>query len=433
MQDFIYLDGKSGWVRSGRSQNNTIYLSLIQGATAAKITYLPAFFSDANSAFYDGPQIKNWKGMRAFAFYGFPIDAQVPTTPPTTPPPLPEPPTTVVKPVVPVAPTLPAPTPPKADLSLLMDVNDRFPTVGDTLTYAVVVKNDGSDNASNIEIKSVLPAGVLLFVNSSDFVNQGGTLRATVANLAKGDMKILKYRVKILQTGKIWNKAEVSKSDLPDPDSSPDNGTENGEDDCTKVDITSRELTLPPPPPVEPLTPTVPPPAPPTTVPIDTTTPTPPKVIPPAVPEPPKEVADLSLSMSADRTQVSVGQIVTIVIVLRNDGPNAAQNVGFRNTLPPGLAFVSSSLLSYQNGVLSATLSGLPSGAEFMVSFMAKATEAGALINRAEITKSNQTDPDSKPDNGPDNGEDDTKSLVVNVLPLNCKPVCLPFEVKRIR
>jgi uncharacterized repeat protein (TIGR01451 family) len=426
MRDFIYLDGQRGWIQSGRSQQNIIYLKLIQGSNATKITYLPAYFADQYRDFYDGTHIKNWKGMRAFAFYDFQIDAQAPTPPPTPAPPL-----VVAPPPLPVpTPTPPAVVaPPKADLSLLMDVNDRFPMVGDTLTYALVVKNEGPINATNIEVGNTLPAGELLFVNSLDFVNQGGRLKATIPSLAKDGIRILRFRAKVLQTGKIWNRAELTKADQADPDSSPNNGIENGEDDCTKVDITSRALTLPPPPPIAEL-----PPSPPITPrpPVDTAG----VVLPPKqIVEPvlPKELADLSISMGVDNPKPTIGQELTFIVILKNEGPNAAQNVGFRIVLPEGLNFVSSSLLSHEAGVLSATLSSLASGASFMLSYVVRTSATGLLVSSAEITKVNQHDPDSTPDNGFDNGEDDTQRVEVSIAPLNCKSLCLPYLVQRTK
>lgn len=80
-KDFFYLDGQSGLVTDGSAKGNRVTLSLKQPATAKKLRYLPAFFSDAVSPFYDGPTLRNTRGMRAFSFDGVPIaDAIVPVT-----------------------------------------------------------------------------------------------------------------------------------------------------------------------------------------------------------------------------------------------------------------------------------------------------------------------------------------------------------------
>ncbi|GAB3783541.1 hypothetical protein GCM10028818_41750 [Spirosoma horti] len=80
-KDFFYLDGQSGLVTDGVAKGNRVTLSLKQPATAKKLRYLPAFFSDAASPFYDGPTLRNTRGMRAFSFDGVPIaDAIAPVT-----------------------------------------------------------------------------------------------------------------------------------------------------------------------------------------------------------------------------------------------------------------------------------------------------------------------------------------------------------------
>ncbi|QMW05983.1 sialate O-acetylesterase [Spirosoma foliorum] len=72
-KDYFYLDGKSGLVAGGSATGNRVILALNQPATAKTLRYLPAYFSDNFSAFYDGPVLKNSRGMRAFSFDGVPI------------------------------------------------------------------------------------------------------------------------------------------------------------------------------------------------------------------------------------------------------------------------------------------------------------------------------------------------------------------------
>ncbi|GAB4045206.1 sialate O-acetylesterase [Spirosoma litoris] len=72
-KDYFYLDGKSGLVASGSATGNRVILALNQPATAKTLRYLPAYFSDNFSAFYDGPVLKNSRGMRAFSFDGVSI------------------------------------------------------------------------------------------------------------------------------------------------------------------------------------------------------------------------------------------------------------------------------------------------------------------------------------------------------------------------
>lgn len=73
LKEFFYLDEKAGSVISGSANGNRIVLSLKQPSSAKRLRYLPAYFSDAKSAFYDGPTLRNVRGMRAFSFDGVPI------------------------------------------------------------------------------------------------------------------------------------------------------------------------------------------------------------------------------------------------------------------------------------------------------------------------------------------------------------------------
>ncbi|QIP13018.1 T9SS type A sorting domain-containing protein [Spirosoma aureum] len=73
MKDLFYLDGKAGLLSGGSVNGNRVTLSLKQPASAKFLRYLPAYFSDVLSPFYNGPTLKNTRGMRAFSFDGVPI------------------------------------------------------------------------------------------------------------------------------------------------------------------------------------------------------------------------------------------------------------------------------------------------------------------------------------------------------------------------
>lgn len=68
LKDFFYLDGQAGGVSGGSTNGNRVILNLKQPASAKTLRYLPAYFSDAYSSFYDGPTLRNTRGMRAFSF-----------------------------------------------------------------------------------------------------------------------------------------------------------------------------------------------------------------------------------------------------------------------------------------------------------------------------------------------------------------------------
>ncbi len=128
-----------------------------------------------------------------------------------------------------------------ADLSLTKTVSNKVPVLGSEVEYTITVTNAGPNTATNVTVKDVLPAG-LEFVSSSTLTNTSGVLTATAASILKDASVSYKFKAKVLQAGSIINKAEVSKSDQRDPDSTPDNGTTTDEDDDDNVEIQVNEV-----------------------------------------------------------------------------------------------------------------------------------------------------------------------------------------------
>ncbi|WP_234733725.1 sialate O-acetylesterase [Tellurirhabdus bombi] len=86
LRTFLYFDydvsrQQDRLVDSGRADGNRIVLKLNQKIKAQTITYLPDFFGSSVTPYYNGPVLKNSRGMRALTFYKYPIAA-------ATPPPL---------------------------------------------------------------------------------------------------------------------------------------------------------------------------------------------------------------------------------------------------------------------------------------------------------------------------------------------------------
>ena len=79
LKNYFYLDGQSGSVTGGSATANRVILSLKQPVLAKTLRYLPPYFSDAQSEFYDGPTLRNTRGMRAFSFDNVLIADAIPT------------------------------------------------------------------------------------------------------------------------------------------------------------------------------------------------------------------------------------------------------------------------------------------------------------------------------------------------------------------
>jgi len=119
--------------------------------------------------------------------------------------------------------------------------------------------------------------------------------------------------------------------------------------------------------------------------------------------------ADLELSVTASKTDVHLGDEVTLTVKLTNNGPDAATGVKVSSLIPAELADAedtSSGNTPYDRATGVWTVSSLPgsgSGSSATLTIVGKINVADVtFFSTAEITEwtANQTDPDSTPGNG---------------------------------
>jgi hypothetical protein len=79
LKDMFYVDKQAGWVTGGQAKRNRVVLSLKEATSAKTIRYMPPYFADSQSGFYDGPTLRNSRGMRAFIFDSISIANAIPT------------------------------------------------------------------------------------------------------------------------------------------------------------------------------------------------------------------------------------------------------------------------------------------------------------------------------------------------------------------
>ncbi len=131
---------------------------------------------------------------------------------------------------------------PLADLSLEKFVSDISPKVGDLITYTVRVSNEGPNTATNVQVKDYLPDSVTYISSSGgnniSFDEASKTVTASFNSIAINGSAQFVIKATVNGTGTITNKAQVTASDLKDPDSLVDNGVDVGEDDDAEVSIT---------------------------------------------------------------------------------------------------------------------------------------------------------------------------------------------------
>ncbi len=266
----------------------------------------------------------------------------------------------------------------QADLELTKTVNPSDVNVGDTVTFTISLFNNdanGQSDATGVSVRDVLPNGysVVLGSVSNDGVYNPGNLTITWENLMVTNAATLNltFDATINESGSYENVAEIIASDTFDPDSIVANGVGSEDDqDTASISIQS---------------------------------------------------ADLSLAKTVNPAQASVGETVTFTMTVTNDGTADATGVTISDLVPLGYSIVTINDAGSQSGN-ALTWAGLSVGASssssvsFTATVNAPTATTGEYINTAEITASDQQDPDSTPDNDDgDQSEDDEDSAAITL------------------
>ncbi|WP_417357249.1 PKD domain-containing protein, partial [Flavobacterium sp.] len=269
-------------------------------------------------------------------------------------------------------------TTPSADLSLTKSVvaGNTTPLVGTQISFELIITNDGPDNATGVQVTDLLPSGYD-FVNfsSSAGLYDENTGLWNVGTVDSGTSESLIIDVIVLYTGNYENITEVTASDLPDPDSTPNNDDGNqSEDDEDNAIVTPVPLT-----------------------------------------------ADLSLTKTVTNAIPLVGSQITFEIVVTNSGPQDATGVEVTDLLPDGYTYnvftASSGTYSGITGVWN--IGTLASGDSETLIIAATINESGNYLNVAEVSASDQADPNSTPNNddGDQSEDDEDNAIVTPVTP----------------
>ncbi len=273
-----------------------------------------------------------------------------------------------------------------ADLSLHKTVNNHTPKIGEVVTFTITVNNAGPKGA-DYSIEDVVPSGY----SHINHINNGGTLSGNAITW-KGQWidayesqtfifyaKVNTPDCKAIDQYK--NVAQVTYSNKPDPDSTPNNDdgdqSEDDEDYATVVPDTNIC----------------------------------------------DQVADLSLHKSEDNSQPWVGEQVTFTITINNDGPDAATNVGISDVVPAGynnIANISNAGVATGN-TINWSIANIAVNESATVTFTADVLTptgtANEYLNTAQVSASDQLDPDSTPGNDDgDQSEDDEDNAFISPL-----------------
>ena len=256
-------------------------------------------------------------------------------------------------------------TPEIIDLSATKTVDNDRPNNGDNVTFTVTISNSGPNTATNIQVRDRLPTG-LTFISGSP--NQGSFNSSqqiwSIPSISIGGSATLSLVARVDGAGTLTNVAEIIAVDQPDTDSTPDNNVPS-EDDQAAASVNAR-------------------------------------------------VADLSLSKSVDNPTPNVGENVIFTIDVSNAGPDGATGVSILDALPSGLTFVSASptVGTYNSSSGVWTLGTLTEFTSTQMQLVARVDSNDVKTNTAQVSASDQSDPDSTPGNNRD-AEDDQDSIVI--------------------
>ncbi|GMN12160.1 hypothetical protein MTsPCn9_34030 [Croceitalea sp. MTPC9] len=265
-----------------------------------------------------------------------------------------------------------------ADLELTKTVSPTTANPGDTVTFTISLFNDdvsaGSD-ATGIAVRDVIPNGYTLVLGtvSNDGVYNPGNFTIDWSNLSvtNGNTLNLTFDATVNASGSYDNSAEITGSDQFDPDSTPNNDI-TSEDDQDTASITLQS-------------------------------------------------ADLSLDKTVLPTTASVGETVTFTLEVSNGGTNDATGVSLVDVVPSGYTIATINNGGVQSGN-TITWSGLSvtnggsSSVSFTATLNAPTGATNEYLNTAQVTASDQNDPDSGTDNDDgDQSEDDEDSAQVSL------------------
>ncbi|MCC2472161.1 DUF11 domain-containing protein [Bacillus pacificus] len=248
-----------------------------------------------------------------------------------------------------------------AILSAIKTASTAFANIGDTITYTVLIQNSGNTNAANVNFSDLIPEGTTFIENS--FAVNGSTIPdanpnngVNIGTVSTNSSLIVTFQVIVTSTppsNPITNVASIQYEFIVDPASPPVTGTITSNSASTQINN-----------------------------------------------------ATVTTLLEANRTIVSIGDIITYTATLTNTGNFPANSVLLINGVPEGALFIPNSVTL--NGIslpdASPTL-GIPVGIvapgnSATITFQFRASSIppqGAIINQALTSYTYTVDPSQPP------------------------------------
>jgi uncharacterized repeat protein (TIGR01451 family) len=244
-----------------------------------------------------------------------------------------------------------------AEVSVVMSTDPALAVnVGDQLAYTIIVTNNGPGTATNVVVTDPLPAGVTIVTEASGQGNitvNGNTVIASLGSLPSGVSTAIRIVVVPNDVTTLINTATATLNEI-DPDPTNNSAT-------TSVPVLA--------------------------------------------------AADVSVGITASPEPVLVGQNLTYVITVTNNGPSPATGVSVTDLLPADVNFVSAiasqGTTSSGSGSVVASLGSIAAFATATITVVVVPTASGSISNEVTVTR-NEVDP---------NPANDSASIISTVSP----------------
>lgn len=115
-----------------------------------------------------------------------------------------------------------------SDLQIEKTVSESIPEVGEVVTFTLKVTNNGPHSAANIVVTDIVPSGYTIKNINNGGINTDGTIKWTIASLAKDGYTSVSFTATVLASGNYVNTASVDgDGEDPDPTNNSDTATAN--------------------------------------------------------------------------------------------------------------------------------------------------------------------------------------------------------------
>lgn len=213
------------------------------------------------------------------------------------------------------------------DLVVNKEVNNTNPNYHEYIKWTITISNNGPNNATGVTVRDILPDGIIYVSDSGEGIFDGNTWN--IGNLISGEVKSLDIICYVNKTGHFVNVAIASGNE-------DDSNVTNNQD--------SQEINV-------------------------------------------KSAADLSITKESSKINYDVGDMVDFVVTIKNNGPDAANNIVVEDIADSLLNIVSysSDKGSFSDDGKTWFVNFLDNGEEATLKYKAIGKSAGSAGNKVNI------------------------------------------------